>query len=71
MVPSALHPTWARLIRGEIDHKFSVTGAGLLFFSLKQQFMKEPKGLPQQIDTARQFFEKYESILSDDMKKLF
>ncbi len=71
MVHSALHPTWARLIRGEIDHKFGSTAAGLLFFNLKEQFKKNPKGLPQQIETARQFFEKYESILVEDSKKLF
>ncbi len=71
MVPSESHPTWAKLVKGEIDYKFGAASAGMLFFSLKSKFRKDSSSLQACIREARAFFDKYQNILADDMQKLF
>jgi hypothetical protein len=71
MVPSESHPTWAKLVKGEIDHKFGPASAGMLFFNLRLKYKKDPAALKGCIVEARSFFDKYQHILADDMKKLF
>ncbi|MGC4068399.1 MAG: hypothetical protein QM784_27890 [Polyangiaceae bacterium] len=71
MIPDVNNPNWARLVRGEIRHEFKNTSAGLLFFNLQHMYKTNPKTLPQQIEKARQFFQKYEAILTDDIKAIF
>jgi hypothetical protein len=71
MVPPSTHPVWARLIRGELEHSFTATAPGMLFFTLRRQNQKDPRGLDRQVDEARRFFQKYESVFADDLAKLF
>jgi len=71
MVPSESHPTWARLVKGEIDHKFGTASAGMLFFNLRSKYRKDSSSLQECIREARTFFGKYEHIFADDINKLF
>lgn len=71
MVPAASHPTWAKLIRGEVDHQFTKAAASMLLFNLRLQHKESPAKLTQHVDEARKFFEKYENVLADDIRKLF
>ena len=71
MVPSGSHPAWAKLIKGEIDHQFKPASAGMLFFSLRRKFKQDPSTLGPCVQEARAFFEKYQRILEDDIKKIF
>ncbi|MFZ0931058.1 MAG: hypothetical protein WAN11_20800 [Syntrophobacteraceae bacterium] len=71
MVPSVSHPTWAKLVKGEIDHKFGPASAGMLFFSLKSKYKKDSSSLQECIREARAFFEKYPNVFADDIQKLF
>lgn len=71
MVPSESHPTWAKLVKGDIDYKFSVASAGMLFFGLRGKYKKDSSSLGACIQEARAFFSKYENILVNDIKKLF
>jgi len=71
MIPSEAHPIWGKLVKGEIDYKFRLTSAGMLFFSLRLDYKKNPSSLNEFVRMARTFFVKYQSILVDDMQKLF
>lgn len=71
MVPAANHPMWGKLIRGEVEHQFSKAAAGMLFFNLRLQHKENPSRLVLLVDQARAFFEKYESVLTADIQKLF
>lgn len=71
MIPADSHPMWRKLIGAEINHKFSVASAGLLFFNLQMKYKKDPSVLSPCIKEARAFFEKYESVLTTDIVTLF
>jgi hypothetical protein len=71
MVPAPNHPTWAKLIKGELDHKFKITAASMLFFNLRLQFKRDPDKLSTHVSEARKFFEKYETLMADDVQTLF
>ena len=71
MVPSGSHPAWAKLVKGDIDHQFKPASAGMLFFSLRRKYKQDPSALSSCVQEARAFFEKYERILADDMKRIF
>ncbi len=71
MIAKDSHPTWARLVKGEIDHKFSQASAGMLFFNLRLKYKRDPSSLHSCIHEAQTFFSKYENILAPDIKKLF
>lgn len=71
MVPSATHPTWTQLIKGELDHKFRIAAASMLFFTLRQKHKRTPTELPKQIEEARAFFGKYEHVLAAEIEVLF
>jgi len=71
MIPAANHPMWARLIRGEVEHKFSNATAGLLVFNLRHEYKNAPGSLCRLIDRARQYFNKCENVLAEDIKQLF
>jgi hypothetical protein len=71
MVPAPSHPTWAKLIRGEVQHKFKAAAAGMLFFNLQSLYKKDPTTLRVQVEEARKFFGRYEAILTEDVRVLF
>ena len=71
MIPSESHPTWARLVKGEINHNFAPASAGMLFFNLRLKYKKDSSSLNECIQEARRFFDKYQGILAEDIKKLF
>lgn len=71
MIPSESHPSWTRLIKGDIDHKFTQASAGMLFYNLKVKYRKDPSKLTECIREARTFFEKYQNILAQDIQILF
>jgi hypothetical protein len=43
----------------------------MFFFSVRNQFLKDPSRLPALVLEARKFFQRYESILGDDIRSLF
>jgi len=71
MTPPLTHPVWTKLIKGEIEHKFKTASASMLFFNLRQQYGRNPQGMPTLVSEAQRFFEKYERVLADDIKQLF
>ncbi len=71
MVPAPSHPTWAMLIRGDIQHKFKTAAPGMLFFNLQASYKRDPTRLIEHIGEARRFFERYESMLAEDVRVLF
>jgi len=71
MVPVSTHPTWGRLIRGEIEHKFSSATTGLLLFNLRHDYRNAPETLPRLVERARDYFKKFEVVLAEDIKRLF
>jgi hypothetical protein len=71
MIPPKGHPVWVKLIKDTTAHQFKVAAGSMLFFNLRSQYQKDPSRLEVLADEARKFFAKYESILGDDMKRLF
>ncbi len=53
MIPSESHPSWAMLVKGEIDHKFGTASAGMLFFNLRLKYKKDPSSLKECIRVYR------------------
>jgi hypothetical protein len=71
MIPPLTNPVWTELVKGTTDPSFRLTVASMFFFSLRNQFAKDPSRLPALIQEAHKFFRRYESILGDDIKRLF
>jgi hypothetical protein len=71
MIPPPTNPVWPGLVKGTTDHPFRLAAASMFFFSLRNQFAKDPSRLPALIQEARKFFQRYESILGDDIQRLF
>jgi hypothetical protein len=71
MIPSETHPSWAKLVKGEIDHKFGTASAGMLFFNLRLKYKRDPSAMKECVHDARTFFDKYQNILANDIKILF
>lgn len=71
MVPPESHPAWAKLVKGEIDHKFGPASAGMLLFNLRLKYKKNPSSLHDCVREAHTFFERYQNIFVNDMKILF
>ena len=71
MIPALHHPSWEKLIKGEIKHKFTNAAASMLFFHLQAQYRRDPRKIEEQIAQARAFFTKYEKILADEIRVLF
>ncbi|HEX7601875.1 MAG TPA: hypothetical protein VF316_09730 [Polyangiaceae bacterium] len=71
MLPGPQHPTWGRLIRGDLTHEFKNFAAGMLFFNLRIMYKRDPNHFFDQVGEAHKFFVKYEAILADDIKVLF
>jgi hypothetical protein len=71
MIPPATNPVWPNLVKGSIQHSFRLPAASMFFFSVRNQFLKDPSRLPALVLEARKFFQRYESILGDDIRSLF
>jgi len=71
MIPPLTNPVWPNLVKGSTRHSFRLAAASMFFFSLRNQFAKDPARLPVLIQEARKFFQRYESILGDDIQQLF
>ena len=73
MIPPSVDPTWARLIKGELQYSLKSVPAGLMLSRLKREVgaSKDPAILRKCIDEAFGFFEKYESILHEDIAQVF
>lgn len=71
MIPAESHPSWAKLVKGEIDYKFSQASAGMLFYNLRLKYKKDPSRLNECIREARVFFERYQHIMAVDLKAVF
>ncbi|HET9930180.1 MAG TPA: hypothetical protein VFQ35_05825 [Polyangiaceae bacterium] len=67
----ANHPTWEKLVKGEVKHKFAAASASMLFFNLQSQYKRDPSKLPDLVGEAQKFFEKYEVSLETDIATLF
>jgi hypothetical protein len=71
MLPPPTNPVWTNLVKGTTDHQFRLAAASMFFFSLRNQFTRTPSRLPALIQEAHKFFQRYESILGDDIRQLF
>jgi hypothetical protein len=70
-LPPVEHPAWAGLVTGSLRHDFSYAAAGMLVFNLNLQWRRDPSKLGTLIRQARAFFQKYRSLLSHDVQRLF
>ena len=73
MIPSKTDGKWAKLVKGELQHNFKSVPAGLMLSRLHRESdaNKDQATLQRCIDEIYSFFEKYESILRDDISNIF
>jgi hypothetical protein len=65
------HPSWKKLITGELKPKFANASASMLFFNLQMQHRRDPSKLREHIGEAQRFFQKYEKVLAEDIQIIF
>jgi hypothetical protein len=70
VLPASTQSALRSLITGTLDHQFRVPAASLLIFRLRYQYSEEPSRLEALVREASVFFEKYESILAQDIARL-
>ena len=73
MVPLKTNENWKSLVSGALNHSFKCVPAGLMFSRLKREAIKDNSStnINKLIEEAYNFFIKYESILTDDIKEIF
>jgi hypothetical protein len=73
MVPLRTNEKWKALVSGEMNHSFKCVPAGLMLSRLKRESQKDNSmtNINNLIDEAYNFFIKYESILTEDIKEIF
>jgi len=74
MIPPKSHPRFRQLVTGELNHSFksiSTSMFGTLLVRRVQAANQAPAAIIAAIDEVAVFFDKYESIVSDDLKSIF
>lgn len=73
MIPAKTDARWAKIAKGEIQHEFKCLPAGLMVSRIHRKLEKDasPQAMQSYADEVHSFFEKYESILQDDIKQIF
>jgi hypothetical protein len=73
MIPDKNNIKWKELLTGKIKHNFKSVPAGLLIARLTRQCQNctTDQELSKNIQEAYDFFEKYQSLFSDDINAIF
>jgi hypothetical protein len=73
MIPALSDSKWRALITGQIKHNFKCVPAGLMFSRLNREAQRDNSlaNLEKLVNEAHSFFNKYERILTDDIKAIF
>ena len=73
MIPSKSDGGWAKLVKGEVQYSLKSVPAGLMVSRMKRETAAndDPATLRRCIDEVYGFFEKYETILHDDIANIF
>jgi hypothetical protein len=73
MLPPKTDQKWEKLATGEIDHEFKLLAAGLMMSRLRREIKGNatPATIRKCVDEEYAFFQKYESIMHDDIAALF
>ena len=73
MVPKKTDPRWKALLQGNVEYQFKMVAAGLCVARNRRIMAKDssPAALEASLDEVYGFFEKYESILADDISAIF
>ena len=73
MIPSKSDVKWGKLVKGEVQHSLKSVPAGLMLSRLKREVMTNSDQATMQrcVDEIYTFFEKYESILGEDIARIF
>jgi hypothetical protein len=70
-LPPDTDPTWDRMIQSPEGHEFRYAAAGMLMFNLSLQWRHDPTKLRSLARQARDFFQKYQHLLANDIRELF
>ncbi len=73
MIPSKSDVKWGKLVKGEVQHSLKSVPAGLMLSRMRRETAANPDQTTVQrcIDEVYSFFEKYESILGEDIARIF
>lgn len=72
MIPPPEHPCWTQLVTGARDLRSNNLSFNMLLFTIRLRYKSDPSGdnLQELSLHARQFCEKFESLLSSEMAAL-
>lgn len=73
MIPPKTDPRWARLLNGTTEHKFRCVPAGLMLSRVRRELAADGSPVTTQkfLDEVFSFFQRYETIMGDDIKAVF
>jgi hypothetical protein len=73
MVPPKTDKRWELLVTGKINHNFKSVPLGMMISRHKRECNKDSStgNVNKIIDEAYNFFQKFEKILTDDIKAIF
>ncbi len=73
MLPQKTDEKWKLLVTGKIEHNFKCVPAGLMLSRVKRDILRDDSdgNIIKHIEEAYVFFQRYESILQDDIKAIF
>jgi len=66
-------PRWEKLLTEQHDHHFQLTSAAMMFSRCRRQVQIDgsPQNVRKNIDELYAFFEKFESLLKNDLNAIF
>jgi len=72
MIPPITHPSWSRLITGELHLRSTNTGINMLIFNSTVRYKRDPSpaAMLELVKHAHEFFRKFEYCLKDEVKQL-
>jgi len=73
MMPPKTDQRWLKLVDGSLQHKFSCVPAGLMISRVRRELQADgsPASRDRSVQEVYSFFQRYESILTDDIKAVF
>jgi predicted transcriptional regulator with HTH domain len=73
MVPTKENPKWAELLKGNIQHKFTVAPAAMMVSKCERSVHRDPspQNLEKNLVDLHAFFTKYEKLVSNDLVEIF
>ena len=73
MLAAKEDPKWEEILTGKIKPQFRLASAAMMVSRCQRQVSSDmsPQNIKKNIDDLYAFFEKFEHVISDDLKEIF